>query len=353
MKNETKVSALGLGLTYAGCFFGAGYVSGKELYEFFGSFGKSGFLGAGLSILLFFIFGTLLVRTVQMSSKDAFDEVIILGNHKNLRALLGFITVFMMFGIFIVMAAGAGALMKQVFDLPHFIGCAAFSLLVCIAAMFGISGAVKVFSAIVPILVVVTLIICGITISKYGINLDYFAENTNPLLNSWWFSAITYVSYNMITLIGTIIPVGAMVKKKLTVYSGIFIGCVFAMSIAFGILFAITSVFESTTAELPMLEIAFRLHDICGYIYALLLLLAMFGTSLASLVAIIVYINQKLPKFSKNKKTAVFTIGAVAFIFSLAGFGNLVNTVYPVFGYVGFAVLVCIIGNFVYLKRKK
>ena len=38
-----KESALRLGFTYAGCFLGAGYVSGQELWQFFGRFGEKGF----------------------------------------------------------------------------------------------------------------------------------------------------------------------------------------------------------------------------------------------------------------------------------------------------------------------
>ena len=34
-----KIGSLKLGLSFAGCFLGAGYVSGQELWQFFGSFG--------------------------------------------------------------------------------------------------------------------------------------------------------------------------------------------------------------------------------------------------------------------------------------------------------------------------
>ena len=40
-----KIGALNLGLAFAGCFLGAGYVSGQELWQFFGSFGGGGLLG--------------------------------------------------------------------------------------------------------------------------------------------------------------------------------------------------------------------------------------------------------------------------------------------------------------------
>ena len=352
MNREIKISSLELGLTYAGSFFGAGFVSGKEIYEFFGTFGKKGYIGLFFAIILFFIFGSLLIRNVQISKKSSFDEAMILGNYKIFRSMLGAVTIFMMFGIFVVMAAGAGALINQVSGIPHYIGCFVFTVLVCIAALFGISGAVKAFSIIVPVLVVVTLIICALSLNKYGIKAAATSANENPLLMNWWFSALTYVSYNMITLIGTIIPVGSHVKKKRNAYTGILYGCIFALSIAMGILFAVTSIYGASSKELPMLDIAFRLNSIFGYIYAVLLLLAMFGTSLSSIVAISVYAEERFIIYKKYRKPFTSVIGIIAFLCSLVGFGHLVDTVYPIFGYIGFIVLALIVANFIYLKMK-
>ena len=42
---EKKWNAGSIGLTFAGSFLGAGYVSGQELWQFFGSFGGGGLLG--------------------------------------------------------------------------------------------------------------------------------------------------------------------------------------------------------------------------------------------------------------------------------------------------------------------
>lgn len=352
MNKGIKVSPFGLGLTYAGCFFGAGYISGKELFEFFGSFGVQGFVGLILSNILFFIFGVLLLKNVKLSGKTSFDEVIILKNMPIARFLLGFMTIFMMFGIFVVMAAGAGALLNKVLNIPTFFGCLIFILICCFAALFGIGGAIKFFSAIIPVLLLSTLTICAFSLCKFGLNIDNKVSNDNPLLINWFFSAFTYVSYNMVTLIGTMIPVGTKVNDNKTIFSGIAIGCLTALSIAGGILLTVTSVFGASNEELPMLEIAFKVNNIFGYVYAVLLLLAMFGTSLSSIVAINVYTEEK--KFITKKRIPLitFAVGILAFIGSFFGFGNLVNTVYPIFGYIGFIILFIIIYNNIVLKMK-
>jgi|GEM_PF-4829672 len=41
-----KIGTLRLALTFAGCFLGAGYVSGQELWQYFGAFGARGFWGS-------------------------------------------------------------------------------------------------------------------------------------------------------------------------------------------------------------------------------------------------------------------------------------------------------------------
>ena len=58
--NEMKT--LPLAFTYVGVFLGAGFVSGPELWQFFGAFGNWGYVGFLLAAVLFTLFGILLVR---------------------------------------------------------------------------------------------------------------------------------------------------------------------------------------------------------------------------------------------------------------------------------------------------
>ena len=49
---QQKIGTLRLALTFAGCFLGAGYVSGQELWQYFGAFGARGLLGLVLAIVM-------------------------------------------------------------------------------------------------------------------------------------------------------------------------------------------------------------------------------------------------------------------------------------------------------------
>ena len=52
-----RLSTLRLALGYAGMYFGAGFVSGQEIRQFFGVYGAAGLFGLVLSALLLFAAG--------------------------------------------------------------------------------------------------------------------------------------------------------------------------------------------------------------------------------------------------------------------------------------------------------
>lgn len=351
MTDNKSVGALSLGLTFSGCFLGAGYVSGQELWQFFGSFGILGYLGVILSVILFFVFGVILVRLVQLSNRASFDEVIIYNHHPVLRSALSIATLFLMFGVIVIMCAGAGSIFNQIFDIPYFAACGIFCLIVSILAMGGITRVIKVFSYIVPLLVIATLFICFNAVSKYGVNINYEVSNVNPLLGSWWFSAFNYVSYNIIGFIGTIVPVSMFVRNRKTVYSGILFGCLIVFALAICIILAITTMISSVQTELPMLDVAFSLNSAFGYVYAVMLLCAMLSTSLACFAAITEYIKEKYPQSVHHMIKINSIIGIASYFGSLAGFGTLVGLIYPIFGYIGIIVLFFIVYSFVLVKR--
>lgn len=83
-----------------------------------------------------------------------------------------------------------------------------------------------------------------------------------------------------------------------------------------------------------MLDLACRLGA-AGIVYAVLLFFGMFGTSVSSLVAVLTYTGQKSAWLSAHRTLVLLVLTAAAFAGSLFGFGDLIGTVYPVYGYLG------------------
>lgn len=342
-----KINSLKLCFTFAGCFLGAGYVSGQELWQFFSSFGKPGYIGLAVAVFLQVIFGILLISLARKTEVYEMDRIIIPWEKPWLRTIFAVLQEILLFGIFVIMAAGTGALFSEVFNLPQWAGSLVLSAFAALFAIKGIKAMVSVFSAFVPVLVAVTLGISVFSLFQNGfpeITSSHSAEN--PLLSGWLISAFTFVSYNIFGSIGILTPLGKEVKKKSTVCVGVVFGGIMLLAIALGILFSMESVQGSEQSELPMLFVAKKISPVIGYVYAFLLFGGMSGTSVSSVVALDTFAEMKHEKLRKNRVLTVAVMCAAGFLLSLAGFSELIGFIYPVFGYLGFAALLLISVNY-------
>ena len=164
-----KIGALNLGLAFAGCFLGAGYVSGQELWQFFGSFGLNGAVGLAIAMAMLFGVGVLMLDLNRISGIADVDKLVVRWNIPILRAAVTVLELLFLFGVCTIMSAGAGALLNQLFGIPTTLGSAALAALVAFVSLAGLGGMVAAFSATVPVLAVVTLVFGIISVSQNGV----------------------------------------------------------------------------------------------------------------------------------------------------------------------------------------
>lgn len=146
-----QIKTFSLAFTYVGCFLGAGFISGQELWQFFGAFGNWGYVGFVLAALLFTVIGILFVRLTQMTKCAEMDKLLVPWDVKWLRAATGVIGALFLFFVVVSMSAGVGAMLTQLFRVPTWLGSAVFMLAVFLVALLGVSGMVNAFSAMIPI----------------------------------------------------------------------------------------------------------------------------------------------------------------------------------------------------------
>ena len=258
-------------MTFAGCILGAGYVSGQELWQFFGAFGEYAFLGLALAMLLLIVVGVLILRTVQLSGVKRLDELVIPWNIPWLKGLMGVVAAGSMFGVYVIMVAGAGAVLNQIFGFPPFAGSVLLCILVTLIEFFGVRGMVVVFSTLVPIMVMVAVGIIGAALLNFGITVPGAVVSTNPLLNSWVFSAMTYVSYGLFGSIGVLTTLGSILPDGKSAWRGVILGTIILLLLASGILLSLYSSPDCVRTELPMIALAQRLGSWVAIVYAILL----------------------------------------------------------------------------------
>ena len=350
-----EIRSLSLSFTYVGCFLGAGFVSGQELWQFFGSFGNWGYLGFAVAAALFVAFGVLLVRITQMSGIEEMDRVLVPWNIPWLRKATGAIEALFLLGVVTIMTAGVGAMLEQLLHIPTWIGDGVFAVVVALIAIWGVSGMEGAFSALVPLLVVATLIFAIAAFCCFGVSdvLTLEMVNTNPLMPNWFVAALTYVAYNMLGAIGIVTPVGKLVRKKGTVFGGMLIAGLMLVGVAFSILTSLAVYRVAAQAELPMVALASELNPMLGGCYGVMLLLGMFCNALASLVALVVYLEHKWEVLKPRRKPVLAVLAALVWLGSLGGFGDLIGVIFPVFGYISIFYLGCLVVHYVQCCRRE
>lgn len=353
---EKKWNAGSIGLTFAGSFLGAGYVSGQELWQFFGSFGGGGLLGVLAALALLAVFGLALMYIISRTGIAEMDAVLVPWKRLAwLRKLSSALQLILLFGVIAIMYAGGGALLEQLFSLPTWLGRTLMAVLVTLVALRGLRGAVGAFSLIVPVIVALTLIFGGMALARYGVSLPAFgaAEGSNPLMRSAAFGAVTFAFYNFFGSVGILAPLGEAASSKRAARRGVLLGTALLLLIAYSVLLAVMAVPETADAELPMLALAYGLSRPLGYVYGVLLLLCMYGSALSMTVAITTYASARSERVEKRRGWFILALGALGYAASSVGFGDLISVVYPVFGYCSSVFIVCLLVYAAQTRKKE
>lgn len=253
------------------------------------------------------------------------------------------------------MIAGGGALIHQLWPAaPAWCASLIMSGLVALVAVRGLDGVATAFSVCVPMIIVTTLGFGIAALQVFGPE-SFSAPVTgsgNPMLPVWPLAAVAYVAYNTFGSIGILTPFGELIPGRKKVYQGILLGTGLLVLIAVSVLISLFLHLPSTQAEMPMLDLACQINRKLGYVYGLLLLAGIYGTALSSSVAVSTYLQLRYPPVCVHKKGMLIGMIAAAFFASLAGFGDLISTVYPVFGYLGVLSLALVFWNYLYYRRQ-
>ena len=340
-----------IAMAFTGSFLGAGFVSGQELTQFFAVFGSWGVLGMFFAVLMLFVLGCLVMKIAKRTGFTEFDKIIVEKEIPWLRAVFGGVFIFFLFGLVVVMTAGAGALLNQVFAIPTIWGSALMIVFLALIAMWEAKGLLAVFSITVPLLIF-TAMICGVLsffcFEGESIVARPFSE-ANPLLGNWLFSTIAFVSYNMMAAISILVPIASEVKEEKSIDKGILQGAMQLLIVFVCILLPL--ILHQTMLlgeELPMLTLAENIHPLMGIVYAILLFCGMFGSALSCLFGVTVRIKRVM---NIRTKTLIPILVVMAFSGSILGFKELIAILFPICGYIAFLAMIGITMHFVSLQK--
>lgn len=332
-----KISPARLGLTFAGSFLGAGYVSGQELWQFFGRFGSGALPGLVLAMALIGIFGVMMLELSRRTGIVEMDRLVVQKEIPALRIAMSALQTVMLFGFVVIMCAGGSALCRQQWGISPVVAGVVFSVAAAAVSLMGLAGLVNVFSALVPLLSAVTVIVgIVVLVQTGGVGARVVPTET---FGGWPVWAVVFFAYNTFGVIGVVIPLGPLAEDKRSIRRGVMIGCAILAAIALGALAAMSAVPGSENTEMPMLMVITEFFPWLAPVYAVLLILVMFSAALSCLVALLTFLEEKVPSLHTRRIPWTAAIMTAALLGSFVGFSDLVGIVYPIFGYCGFGFL--------------
>ena len=328
-KDFTKVFQIAA--VFIGTVVGAGLASGKEITQFFTSFGVTSFLGILFCGVFYVLMGSIIAKIGIKYNLNSYSDVLKIISPNLLGKITGVITTFYLISSASIILAGSGALINQFFGIPKIIGSLIMLVLASIFLLRGTNGLIEVNCVIVPSLIatITILTILYFTFCKDSLSIANLTS-FQPPKEGIWISTILYAGYNTLCASGVLVPLSTEMKKTKVMASGIFLGAL-GLTILCSMINLMLTVNQPYIyeCEIPLLLVANRFGSIIQALLVMIILLEMFSTEVSDVYSISKTIEQTFKiKFEKG----IFIVLAIAFPISQVGFSNLITTLYPLFG---------------------
>jgi uncharacterized membrane protein YkvI len=257
---------------------------------------------------------------------------------------------FFFLGSFAVMLTGSGALLEESFDIYYFFGVIITLFIIFITLILKVEGMYKINSYFIPFILIITLLVIIRFIPE--ISLSFIKGVLLEKINLgggktiWLRDAVLYGTYNLSMASGVMIGIAVNEKKRTVIRGSIFGGVILFVLNVLIFLGLKTAYYQSPSEQIPMLYLATTNGGLLSYLYIFGLFFAMVSTAIANCYAL----TQRLKFFGVKYKWGLISIIILVLPLLNLSFSYLVETLYPLFGYMGLIILAYII--LIYLYRK-
>lgn len=189
----------------------------------------------------------------------------------------------------------------------------------------------KINSIIIPTLILIIMIIGIKNIAQ--IDTNQIGMNTNIDTSLFWIlQAVLYASYNLILVLPVLINLKKFIKsKKQILLVAILTGIIIAVISILSFLLLVNVDTNFSLIEMPIVYVIQNKFAKFKYLYGIIILIAIFTTAISVGISFLNNISKNSKKFPQI--AAILCISSISI--SKIGFSNLVNTLFPLFGFLG------------------
>ncbi|MFB1097167.1 hypothetical protein [Terribacillus sp. JSM ZJ617] len=311
---------------------GAGYASGREIWQFFG-------YESGLAIIIFTVLFTIcshVILHISFTERSThYFPVLERLVGRRLAAFYDVLIVFYLFTVTVVMIAAGGAT-GTMYQIPNWLGILFIALMIVLIFTSNVEGVVSMNSYILPILVGGLVLVLIIYTRHEQINLlQDWHEQAN------WQAAFPFTALNILPVVAVIGAIGKQMKGK---------GELWIASIGSGLIIgALTYLYNNDLMhishaiphyDIPLFYILKNYPSIVLIGISIVLWLAIYTSAVSGILGIV-------SRFQTKWKGPLWLQAAVLVLLMLPltqlGFTDLIALMYPIFGFANLYILSAIL----------
>ncbi|WKD61903.1 hypothetical protein CCICO_09475 [Corynebacterium ciconiae DSM 44920] len=334
--------SMAIAMAFVGLLVGAGFATGKEMMQYFVSFGTGpGVWALVLTGVILVVVSAVILQIGSFFLADEHGAVFKNVAHPRVSWILDVAVSITMATMGMMMLAGAGSTFEQSFGIPSWLGSLIMAVIVyfvCFLNPVRVSG---VIGAVTPVMIVaiVALFIYTVATIPDGFSVEAaneIARNEPTPVKPWWWSAINYAGMSLICAVGMSLVIGgSYTKLKAVARGGMLGGLILTIILVLETVVLFFNVDTAAGKDIPMAAIVTEIHPVAGMGLSLLILVMIFNTALGDVYAFSRRIQVATPA---PQRVNLLVILGISWAVSLIGFGPLIQIIFPILGYIGMVI---------------
>lgn len=326
-------------------YIGAGFATMQEVMQYEASYGSLFIVVIAVAALIYVYTNISFASNGNRLQLERGGDIYKHYCGKYIGTFFDYFSAFFCYMCFIVMCGGANSTAAQQWGLPNGVGAIILTIAVVATAVFGLGGILKALSKIGPVIIVMIIAIAGITvvmnIGNFGAGIEAVDNGTyeltqvgggNPIA-----SGASYGGFVILWFASFLSEIGAKNKLK-EVNAGMLASTVFIFGAAALCCVALISCIDATAyADIPALTLANSIHPILGQIFAIIVFCGIYTTAVPLLWT---GVGRVAKEGTSRYKLFVIIGGVVGCVIAcFLPYKGLVNVLYGLNGYLGFALV--------------
>ena len=201
----------GIALSFVGLVVGAGFATGREVVQYFSSYGMWGLAGAAIAGIVMALAGTVFLQLGSYFHAREHRLVFKRTTHPIVSILLDISVVITLFSIGFVMLAGAGSNLEQQFGWQPWVGSTVMLGLVLVAGMLDVNKVSRIIGLLTPLIIIAILAVAVYTFVNWPDDVNLVAQRSAEIespISNWLLSALNYNGLALILAVSMTLVIG-------------------------------------------------------------------------------------------------------------------------------------------------